>query len=164
MHFGLWLHPLPCYSDSSNLLPPLGIYMHCSAIIQVLKTPAEHFLFTLRVWFISSSVLMCVDVCETKPYFIYICVCEREREYGMCISVFECLSLGLLSDLDSDVLSFFVSLPPSCYRHFNRLFLSSRRFLTLTITLEYFGPHERPALVCYRLHSACTCREWQFHS
>lgn len=38
----LWLLPLPYYSESSNLLPPLVIYMHCSAIIQVIKTPAHH--------------------------------------------------------------------------------------------------------------------------
>lgn len=69
MHLGMWLHPLldvpinPSGSSSSpvsqsrNQLPPLVIYMHCSAIIQVIKTPADTlFLFTLWVWFISVSV------------------------------------------------------------------------------------------------------------
>lgn len=54
MRLGMWLHPLLDMSikpsgpspspitQSSNLLPPLVIYMHCSAIIQVIKTPAHH--------------------------------------------------------------------------------------------------------------------------
>lgn len=66
----LWLLPLPCFSESSNLLPPLVIYMHCSAIIQVIKTPADRSLFTLWVWFISVSVY----VKQPDPLF-YMCVC-----------------------------------------------------------------------------------------
>lgn len=93
-----------------------------------------------------------------------MCVCcVRVR-----VSVFDRLSSGLLSDLDSNVLSFCFSTsltpPYATVWHFNRLLLLLCQFLTLTVTLEYSGPRERPALVCYRLHSAYTYREWWFHT
>lgn len=61
------------------------------------------------------------------PYFICVfVVCVSEC---VCVSVFVRLSLGLLLDLDSNVLSFCLStslmLPYATVWHFNRLFLSS---------------------------------------
>lgn len=57
----LWL--LPCLSESSDLLPPLVIYMHCSAIIQAFKTPADHSLSIHTV----SLVHFVECFCESKP-------------------------------------------------------------------------------------------------
>ncbi len=126
MHLGMWLHPLfdmsiplapplPCLSESSNLLPPLVIYLHCSAIIQVIKTPADRSIFTPWVWFISvclwnktTSPLLCV-CCGRVCVCLYLTVCPQV----CCRFRFKC--------------SFFPSLylPYATVWHFNRLFLSS---------------------------------------
>lgn len=68
----LWLLPLPCFSESSNPLPPLVIYMQCSAIIQVIKTPADRTLSFHTVSLVHFSECLC----ETKPDpLFYMCVC-----------------------------------------------------------------------------------------
>ncbi len=130
MHLGMWLHPLfrcqssiplapplPWLSESSNLLPPLVIYLHCSAIIQVIKTPADRSVFSLH----ESGSFQCV--CETKPHpLFYVFVVG---EYA-CVCIWPSV-LRFVVDLDSNVLSFFLSLylPHATVWHFNHLFLSS---------------------------------------
>ncbi len=88
--------PLPCLSESSNLLPPLVIYLHCSAIIQVIKTPADRSLFTPWVWFIS------------------VCLWNKTRSPLLCVvGEYACVciwpSVLRFVDLDSNVLSFRLS-------------------------------------------------------
>ncbi len=75
------------------------IYLHCSAIIQVIKTPADRSLFTPWVWFIS------VCLCETKPHPLF---------YVFVVGEYACVCIWLsvlrfVVDLDSNVLSFRLS-------------------------------------------------------
>lgn len=161
----MWLHPLfrcqssiplapplPCLSESSNLLPPLVIYLHCSAIIQVIKTPADRSVFSLH----ESGSFQCV--CETKPHpLFYVFVVG---EYA-CVCIWPSV-LRFVVDLDSNVLSFRLS---------TSLMLPSG-----ILTISFSPPlsvsnYHRHSWIFRPLWTACNGlllfalnREWPFHT